>query len=59
MILVLHANTPAKAQSLLHNLKQVAKVMGHKTEFMCFNYQMAVFEIIRLLHIPQKQYLIN
>ena len=45
--LVLLANTPAQAESLLHNLEQAARSIGiyvdsYKTEFMCFNQDGAI-----------------
>ena len=40
--IVLQANTPAKAETLLHSLERAAEGIGlyvnaHKTEYMCFN----------------------
>ena len=48
--LVLLANTPAQAKSLLHGQEQAAGDIGlyvntNKTEFMCFNHERAIFTL--------------
>ena len=45
--LVLHANAPARAESLMHSLEQAVRGFGFyvnsdKTEFMCFNRVSAI-----------------
>ena len=47
---MLLANTPAQAESFLHCLEQVTGVFSfhvnaNKTEYMCFNYEGAVFNL--------------
>ena len=67
--IMLLANTPAQAESLLHSLEQVAGSIGlhvnaDKTEYMCFNQRGNISplngrsETCKQIHLPQKQCLI-
>ena len=62
--IALLANTPARAETLLHSLEWAAAGIGlhlnaDKTEYMCFNQKGWSFETRGQVHLPRKQCLIN
>ena len=59
--LVLLANTPNQAETLLHSLEQAAAGIGlhvnaHKTEYMCYNQtgNITTLEASGQIHLPRK-----
>ena len=62
------ANTPNQAETLLHSLERAAASIGlhvnaHKTEYMCYNQTGDITTLdgtsLKLVDLPRKQHLIN